>query len=99
MIRGRPRSHARPGHVVIQVKAFGVNHAETHMRQGQWPEIAEISGIECAGVVAADPSGNLAHGRKVVALMGGMGHKIPGSYAEYCNVPASNVVPIDTALP
>jgi NADPH:quinone reductase-like Zn-dependent oxidoreductase len=69
------------------------------MRQGQWPEIAEISGIECAGIVEADPSGSLARGREVVALMGGMGRTIAGSYAEFTNVPASNVVPIDTTLP
>jgi len=31
--------------------------------------------------------------------MGGMGRTIPGSYAEYTNVPASNVVPVDTELP
>jgi NADPH:quinone reductase-like Zn-dependent oxidoreductase len=99
VIRDVPDPTPRPGHVMIQVKAFGVNHAETHMRQGQWPEIAEISGIECAGIVEADPSGSLARGREVVALMGGMGRTIAGSYAEFTNVPASNVVPIDTTLP
>ncbi len=99
VIREVPDPTPRPGHVVIQVKAFGVNHAETHMRQGQWPEADEISGIECAGVVAADPDGRLARGQKVVALMGGMGRTIPGSYAEYTSVPASNVVPIETTLP
>jgi NADPH:quinone reductase len=24
------------GHAVIQVKAFGINHAENHMRKGEW---------------------------------------------------------------
>ena len=24
------------GHVVIEVKAFGINHAEMHMRRGEW---------------------------------------------------------------
>ena len=62
----------KPGHVLIEVKAFGVNHAETHMRKGEWPEIAEISGIECAGLVKADPEGRLNKGQKVVAMMGGM---------------------------
>jgi NADPH:quinone reductase-like Zn-dependent oxidoreductase len=99
VIRDLPDPEPRPGHVIIEVKAFGVNHAETHMRQGQWPEIAEVSGIECVGLVAADPDGKLAVGQKVAALMGGMGRTIPGSYAEYTNVPASNVVPLDTKLP
>ncbi len=35
-------------------RPFGVNHAETHMREGKWPEATEISGIECAGLVKAD---------------------------------------------
>jgi hypothetical protein len=26
----------RAGHAVIQVKAFGINHAEMHMRKGEW---------------------------------------------------------------
>src|SRR5882757_857440 len=99
VIREVPDPEPKPGHVVIEVKAFGVNHAETHMRQGQWPEAAEISGIECAGIVKADPDGHLAVGQKVVALMGGMGRTIGGSYAEYTNVPATNVVPIKTSLP
>jgi NADPH2:quinone reductase len=90
---------ATSGRVVIQVKAFGVNHAETHMRQGQWPEWTPVSGIECAGIVKSDPDGQLAPGQKVVALMGGMGRTINGSYAEYTSVPASNVVSIKTSLP
>src|SRR5499427_5665560 len=48
------------GEVLIRVRAFGVNHAETHMRKGEWPEATPISGIEAVGTVAADPSGVLA---------------------------------------
>jgi NADPH:quinone reductase len=98
-IEERPDPATEAGQVLIQVKAFGVNHAEIHMREGQWPEIAEISGIECAGIVRADPSGRLSPGQKVVAFMGGMGRSIGGSYAEVTRVPASNVVPIRTELP
>jgi NADPH:quinone reductase len=94
-----PKPEPRRGHVVIEVKAFGVNHAETHMRQGLWPEAMPVSGIECAGIVAADPDGRLAPGQKVVALMGGMGRTINGSYAEYTCVPTHNVVPVKTDLP
>src|SRR4051794_29472509 len=35
------------GHAVIEVKAFGINHAELHMRRGEWAEAAQVSGIEC----------------------------------------------------
>jgi len=84
--------------VLIRVEAFGVNHAETHMRKGEWPEATMVSGIECAGTVAADPSGRLAEGMTVVALMGGMGRTRNGSYAEYVAAPAANVTPVRTSL-
>jgi NADPH2:quinone reductase len=97
-IEERPDPEPKPGHVVIEVKAFGVNHAETHMRKGEWPEIAEVSGIECVGFVRRDPDHRFAVGQKVMALMGGMGRTINGSYAELTCVPATNVVPIETDL-
>ncbi|MDR3416094.1 MAG: zinc-binding dehydrogenase [Nevskia sp.] len=86
------------GRVLIEVKAFGVNHAELHMREGKWPEATEISGIECAGLVKADPDGRFVPGQKVVAFMGGMGRSINGSYAELTSVPAGNVLPVKTGL-
>ena len=94
----RPAPKPKPGHVLIEVKAFGVNHAETHMRAGQWPEATEISGIECAGLVKADPAEHFAPGQKVVAFMGGMGRSLNGSYAELTSVPAGNVLPVKTEL-
>jgi len=97
-VRDLPDPQPKPGQVLIEVKAFGINHAETHMRKGEWPEIAEVSGIECAGLVKIDPDGRLAKGQKVVALMGGMGRTINGSYAELTSVPATNVVPVETKL-
>ena len=99
VIRDVPDPVPTPGHVVIEVKAFGLNHAETQMRKGNWPESAPISGIECVGLVKTNPSGRLAAGQKVVAVMGGMGRSISGSYAELTNPPATNVVPVDTSLP
>jgi NADPH:quinone reductase len=87
------------GEVRIRVRAFGVNHAETHMRRGEWAEAARVSGIECAGTVDRDPDGRLAPGQKVFALMGGLGRTRDGSYAEYVVAPASNVVPIESDLP
>lgn len=85
--------------MVIEVKAFGINHAETHMRKGEWAEAAKVSGIECVGIVKACSGGEFAIGTKVVALMGGLGRSINGSYAEYTRVPASNVVSIESELP
>jgi NADPH2:quinone reductase len=84
--------------VLIRVKAFGINHAETHMRKGEWPEATRISGIEAVGTVVHDPSGALAEGTTVVTVMGGLGRTRNGSYAEYVAAAASNVLPIDTTL-
>src|SRR5438067_9046599 len=71
------------GEILIRVEAFGVNHAETHMRKGEWPEATPISGIEAVGTVVGDPSGAFAQGTKVLAIMGGLGRVRNGSYAEY----------------
>jgi NADPH:quinone reductase len=86
------------GEVLIRVRAFGLNHAEAYMRSGAWGEVARVPGIECAGTVEADPSGRLAAGAVVVAILGGMGRTRNGSYAELVTVPASNVVPVRTSL-
>ena len=87
------------GEVLIAVRAFGLNHAEAYMRSGAFGEVAEVTGIECAGTVVADPSGRLAEGTAVVAVLGGMGRTRNGSYAELVTVPASNVVEVSTSLP
>ena len=99
VIKELPDPKPKAGHVLIAVKAFGVNHAETHMRKGEWAEAAEVSGIECVGEVVAAPGGEFQPGDKVAAFMGGMGRTINGSYAELTLVPATNVVKIKTDLP
>jgi NADPH2:quinone reductase len=86
------------GQVLVRVWAFGLNHAETYMRDGSFGDVAQVPGIECAGTVEADPSGRLAAGTPVVAILGGMGRTRNGSYAELVTVPASNVVPVATSL-
>lgn len=97
-IREIPEPEPKAGYVVIQVKAFGINHAEMHMRKGEWAEIADVSGIECVGIVKSCPSGEFAPGAKVAALMGGLGRTINGSYAEFTRAPVSNVAVIESDL-
>jgi NADPH:quinone reductase len=97
-IRELPDPVAGDGEVLIRVKAFGVNHAETHMRKGEWPEATAVSGIEAVGTVAHDPAGALAEGTSVVTVMGGLGRIRNGSYAEYVAAPATNVAKIETSL-
>ena len=94
-----PKPLPKKGEVVIKVKGFGINHAEMHMRRGEWAEAAEVSGIECVGVVDSCPGGEFPVGAKVAALMGGLGRTINGSYAEYTRVRAANVALIDSELP
>jgi len=99
VIREIPEPEPKDGHAVIEVKAFGLNHAEMHMRRGEWAEAAEVSGIECVGVVDSCPGGEFPVGAKVAALMGGLGRTINGSYAEYTRVRAANVALIGSDLP
>jgi len=94
-----PKPEPKMGTVVIKVKAFGVNHAEMHMRRGEWAEAAEVSGIECVGIVDSCPGGEFAVGSRVAALMGGLGRTINGSYAEYTRAPVTNVASIEADLP
>jgi NADPH:quinone reductase len=98
-IEERPAPESKPGQIIVDVKAFGLNRAETYMRSGAWGDVAEITGIECVGVVKHDPDGKFAPGQKVTALMGGMGRLINGSYAEMTRVATTNVVPLFSSLP
>jgi NADPH:quinone reductase len=98
-IEERPDPKAKPGEVVIEVKAFGLNHAEVYFRKGAWGDVAEITGIECVGLVKDNPEGRFLPGQKVAAVVGGMGRSRNGSYAELTSVPTTNVVAINTDLP
>src|SRR5499433_2429071 len=99
VIREMPEPEPKEGHAVIEVKAFGLNHAELHMRRGEWAEIADVSGIECVGIVKSCPGGEFPVGAKVAALMGGLGRTINGSYAQYTRAPVTNVALIEADLP
>ena len=99
VINDIPEPEPKAGHVVIQVKAFGINHAEIHMRRGEWAEAAPVGDIECVGIVKSCPGGEFPIGAKVAALMDGLGRTINDSYAEYTRAPASNVALIESDLP
>ena len=60
--------------------------------------MAEITGIECVGTVRSDPDSRFAPSQKVMALVGGLGRSMNGSYAEQVCVPTTNVVAVDSNL-
>lgn len=97
VIKDVPQPEPSHGYVVIRVKAFGVNHAEMHMRKGEWAEWVPISGIECVGTVASCPGGEFAEGTPVATVMGGLGRTVSGSYAQFTKARVSNVVPLGPA--
>src|SRR5213082_4097578 len=99
-IRELPVPQPRPGWVLIQVKAFGINRSELHTRLGLAQGVAfpRVLGIEAAGVVVAAPGGEFEEGQQVAAMMGGMGRTFDGGYAEFANVPATQVIPFRSEL-
>ena len=90
----------KKGEVKIQVKAFGLNKAESYYRSGKYGEFIpdQALGIEAVGEIIEDRSGEYSPGQKVATMMGGMMFARHGGYAEYITVNANNVVVIDSEL-
>lgn len=85
------------GEVLIRVHAAGVNRPDALQRAGKYPMkpgMNPIPGLEVAGEVVAIGGGvsTFAVGDRVCALTNG------GGYAEYCTVPAGQVLPIPDGL-
>lgn len=97
-----PIPEARPGWVLVRVRAFGINHSEKLLRlneiRADYIQKPVIPGIECVGEIADPSDSGLAVGQKVVALMGGMGRSFNGSYAEYALLPQRIIFPIESEL-
>ena len=92
-LRQAPVPTPKHGEVLIHVRAAGVNRPDVLQREGNYPIAPGTNptpGLEVAGTVAAIGEGVTAHavGDDVCALTNG------GGYAEYCVVPAGQVLPI-----
>src|SRR5438046_9642987 len=91
----------RPGWVLIQAKAFGLNRSELHTRLclAQGVTFPRVLGIEAAGVVAQCPGGEFAVGQQAVAMMGGMGRVFDGVYTgcTWCTAGVTVRCPNDTS--
>ncbi|GFD79928.1 NAD(P)H quinone oxidoreductase [Tenacibaculum sp. KUL118] len=87
-----------PGKVKVDVKAFGVNRADTLQRQGNYPPPSgesDILGLEVAGVVsevASDVSA-FKEGDKVFGLVAG------GGYATEVLVNPAHLMPMPEGMP
>jgi NADPH2:quinone reductase len=91
-----PKPEAKPGTVLIKVRAAGINFADTLFRQGQYmiqPQLPDTPGLEAAGEIDAVGAGvtNLRPGQRVA----GLGSKM---YAEYALAPATQVIPIPDSM-
>lgn len=87
----RPVPRPGPGEVQIRVAAAGVNGADLAQRRGVYPPpegASDLPGLEVAGTISAIGEGveGLALGERVCALLVG------GGYAEFCTVPADQVL-------
>ena len=89
----RPAPIPGPGEVLVAVEAAGVNRPDVLQRQGRYdppPGASDLPGLEIAGRVVAIGDGvtEWAAGDAVCALIAG------GGYAQYCVVPAPQLLPI-----
>lgn len=93
----------RSGWVLVKVRAFGMNHSEKILRlneiQADYIQKPLIPGIECAGEIVDPSDTSFSKGKKVVALMGGMGRSFNGSYAEYALLPQHHVFAVESSMP
>lgn len=93
----RPIPVPKAGEILIKVHAAGINRPDLLQRTGNYPVppgASDLPGLEIAGeVVDGDCAGrSFKKGELVCALVQG------GGYAEYCVVPAEQVLPVPKGL-
>lgn len=93
-IRERSEPAITSTEVLVKVAAAGVNRPDVYQRKGNYPPPKgaprDIPGLEIAGTIAG-VGADVTHwkvGDQVCALVSG------GGYAEYCNVPAGQCLPM-----
>ena len=92
-----PTPQAGAGEVLIRVEAAGVNRPDVLQRAGLYPippGASPVPGLEVAGTVAALGPG--VHGFVIGDAVCGLTNG--GGYAQYCVVPAGQVLPVPKGL-
>lgn len=92
-----PKLEVKPGHLLVRVKAAGVNYIDTMRRRGMLPvlpKVPYVPGIEVCGVIEAVGEGVTSWevGQRVMGCVSG------GGYAEYALVPADALMPVPENL-
>ncbi|MBB4238714.1 NAD(P)H-quinone oxidoreductase [Rhizobium esperanzae] len=92
VIARRPLPVPGQGEVLVRAEAVGVNRPDVAQRQGSYPapkDASPILGLELAGEIVAIGPGVSGYriGDKVCGLANG------GAYAEYCLLPAGQILP------
>ena len=91
-LREIPEPVLKPGYVIIEIHAAGLNRADLLQVAGKYPPPPgwpDWPGLECSGVIAEVSAGSRwKSGDKVCALLGG------GGYAEKVLVPEGMVMPM-----
>ena len=93
-LQDRPKPSFSSNEVLVKVAAAGINRPDIFQRKGNYPPPAgapqDIPGLEIAGTIAEVGAGvsRWKVGDKVCALITG------GGYAEYCNVPEGQCLPV-----
>jgi len=97
-IEDRPKPTFGPDEVLVKVAAAGVNRPDVFQRKGNYPPPPgapqDIPGLEIAGTIA-EVGAKVTRwktGDKICALVMG------GGYAEYCNVPEGQCLPLPDNL-
>jgi NADPH2:quinone reductase len=97
-IADRPKPAIADNEVLVKVMAAGVNRPDVAQRKGNYPPPAgapkDIPGLEIAGLITETGSNVQCWkiGDKVCALV------IGGGYAEFCNVPEGQCLPVPENL-
>lgn len=102
----RPRPRPARGEVLVKIHAASVSHSDLLYRSGRFiirKPMPHILGGDFVGEVARTAAGvnGWRQGERVAAAFAGLGRDCDGSYAEYCALPAEQLIrlPAELAYP